>query len=111
MAILKHILHLKSLPASSQILLQRDEQQSRMGTSTDACLAQVEIHDGQLIGTLGKQQASRQTLRNSSRLLSDMGPGTFFGSGSLLNGEGDLQVFPFPNTSLFPSPQGTPFWY
>ncbi len=105
MAILKHILHLKSLPASSQILLQRDEQQSRMGTSTDACLAQVEIHDGQLIGTLGKQQASRQTLRNSSRLLSDMGPGTFFGSGSLLNGEGDLQVTPFP------LPRGTPFWY
>jgi len=57
---------------------------------------QVEIHDGQLIGTLGKQQASRQTLRNSSRLLSNMGPGTFFGSGSLLNGEGDLQVSPPP---------------
>ena len=66
----------------------------------------MEIHDGQLIGTLGKQQASRKTLRNSSRLLSNMGPGTFYGSGSLLNGEGDLQVFPFPNTSLFPSPQG-----
>ncbi len=53
---------------------------------------QVEIHNGQLIGTLGRQQAGRQTVRNSSRLLSDMGPGTFFGSGSLLNGEGDLQV-------------------
>ncbi|KAA6418998.1 MAG: hypothetical protein FRX49_11101 [Trebouxia sp. A1-2] len=55
-------------------------------------LSKVEIHDGQLIGTLGKQQASRKTLRNSSRLLSNMGPGTFFGSGSLLNGEGDLQA-------------------
>lgn len=60
---------------------------------------QVEIHDGQLIGTLGKQQASRQTLCNSSRLLSNMGLGTFFGSGSLLNGEGDLQVAPYPITS------------
>ncbi len=69
------------------------------GTATEACTAQVEIHDGQLIGTLGKQQASRQTLRNSSRLLSNMGPGTFFGSGSLLNGEGDLQVFLSPTTS------------
>ena len=55
-------------------------------------LRQVEIHDGQLIGTLGRQQASRQAVRSCSRLLSDMGPGTFFGSGSLLNGEGDLQV-------------------
>ena len=68
-------------------------------TATEAGIMQVEIHDGQLIGTLGKQQASRQTVRNSSRLLSNMGPGTFFGSGSLLNGEGDLQVLLSPITS------------
>ena len=58
---------------------------------------QVEIRDGQLIGTLGRQQASRQAVRSCSRLLSDMGPGTFFGSGSLLNGEGDLQVHAHPS--------------
>lgn len=60
---------------------------------------QVEIHNGQLIGTLGKQQARRQTVRTVSRLLSDMGSGTFFGSGSLLNGEGDLQVLPLSSCS------------
>ena len=71
------------------------------GPQQRLALAQVEIHDGQLIGTLGKQQASRKTLRNSSRLLSNMGPGTFFGSGSLLNGEGDLQVLLSPITTPF----------
>lgn len=53
---------------------------------------QVEIRDGQLIGTLGKQTSSRQSLGKCSRLLSLLGPGTFFGSGAHLNGEGDLQV-------------------
>ena len=60
------------------------------------CGGQVEIHGGQLIGTLGRQQTRRQKVSSSSRLLSDMGAGTFFGSGTLLNGEGDLQVRPYP---------------
>lgn len=60
--------------------------------SVFACGVQVEIRDGQLIGTLGRQTSSRQSAGKCSRLLSDLGPGTFFGSGALLNGEGDLQV-------------------
>ena len=62
---------------------------------------QVEIRDGQLIGTLGKQTSNRQSLGKCSRLLSLLGPGTFFGSGAHLNGDGELQV---PYTPLLPHP-------
>lgn len=53
---------------------------------------QVEIRDGHLMGTLGRQQPSKQKAHACSRLLSGMGPATFFGGGSILNGEGELQV-------------------
>lgn len=57
---------------------------------------QVEIRDGQLVGTLGRQLPSKQTARGCSRLLSEMVTASFFGGGSLLNGEGDLQVGCWP---------------
>ena len=41
--ILQYTFRPRSLPASSQILLQRHKQQSRMGTSTDACIDSVVI--------------------------------------------------------------------
>ena len=55
--------------------------------------AQVELRDGRVVGTLGRHgaTASKRTVV-SSKLLSELEQGDFFGGGSLLIGEGELQV-------------------
>ena len=85
--------------AMDRLLVGRESQSTVAHAAAAACtmaatgpLSKVEIRDGHLVGTLGKQQPGKQRARACSRLLSDMGTATFFGGGSLLNGEGELQV-------------------